>query len=433
MSVIYYVMSICLVLFLILVFIPDSWIGIENDNEHFTNSASNIVIEDDGANIPDGKGGFEKIWKPEEAANHELVPGGMYQLADVEGLNRKCNWCRTVREKGKPNTSFVACSLYQTFTGFPYWFKSPSKKQGFDIGRHGYMRDVTGDGVESYCRLAVNKDVIRPIGRAPVWEIVCNLTEGLKVSDKRILDPEPPEDKKAILRQYNGCIMWLPLVTENLNDIIRDLQVVNNGGVEFHREEKPELQERGSQNYTPGSYYWDGKKKSLTMFERISWQHTRAICCWVRLQRTGEGDYIFPRWSKIFDFHATEFDSHFFLGNEDTTKNLIMEIWHGPSRMMRIQAKDYFPEDQWVHVCITVENPLNARPTWKVYRNAVEVHKHEDGHLPSNKKVRVHKIGESGDSDDEYFRGNIRDLRFYETPLGEDRIKEIMNFYKPEM
>jgi hypothetical protein len=416
MDTFHYVMIICVILFIFFIFVPDSWLGI--NTEHFSNNDGIVSIEDDGATIPDGKGGVEKILKPDEASGHELVPGSMYQLADVEGLGRKCNWCRVVREVNKPNTSFVACSLYQTFTGFPYWFKSPSKRQGFDIGRHGYMKDVTGNGADSYCRLAINKDIIRPLGRAPVWEITCNLTEGLKISEKKILDPDPPEDKKKILDQYTGCILWLPLMTENLNDIIRDLQVVNSGGVEYDQRQ--------------GSYLWDGQKKSLTMFERISWQHTKAVCCWVRFKRAGEGDYIFPRWSKVFDFHATEFKSHFFLGNEDTTRNLIMEIWHGASRVMRVQVKDYFPEDEWVHVCLTVDDPLSLRPTWVVYRNGEEVHRHEDGRIPDDTPARVHKLGESGDTDDEYFKGNIRDLRFYETPLSQEKIKEVMEFYQPK-
>jgi hypothetical protein len=419
MNIFHYSMIICLVLFIFFIFVPDSWIGINNENFQNEFDKENIIsIDENGATIPDGKGGTEVLLKPTESEGHELVPGGMYELADVEGLGRKCNWCRVVRETNRPNTSFVACSLYQTFTNFPYWFKSPSKRQGFDIGRHGYMQDVQGNGVDSYCRLAINKDIIRPLGRAPVWEIVCNLTEGLKVSDKKILDPEPPEDKKKILRQYDGCILWLPLMNEHLNDVIRDLQVVNSGGVIFDEEKK--------------SYYWDGSKKKMTLFERISWRHTKTVCCWVRMERVGEGDYIFPRWSKIFDFHATKFNSHFFLGNEDTTRNLIMEIWHGASRVMRVQVKDFFPEDAWVHICLTIDNPLSVRPTWIVYKNGEEIHRHEDGHIPDNTPARIHVLGESGDSDDEYFKGHIRDLRFYETPVSKERLKEIMYFYSPK-
>lgn len=431
-----YLIIIIIILFLFFVFIPDSWFGYIFNEEGFINQGKENFIDynettggglllDGSVSIPDGKGGFEKILRPSEAPGHEIVPNSMYQIADVEGIGRTCNWCRVVREINKPKTSFVTCSLYQAFTRFPYWFKSPSIKQGFDIGRHGYMNELGTTGVDSYCRLIIDKNIERGLGRAPVWKISCNLTEGMAISDKEVMDPEPPKDILEIAKHYNGCIAWFPFRTPNTNEIIRDLQVLNSGGVNFIQDKEV----KNDDIVKTGNYYWDGGKKSMLMLEKMSWQYMKSVCCWVKMEVNENGE--FKRWSKIFDFYGAPYKSHFFLGNEDVTSNLVMEFWHSTSRMMRLRVKDFFPKNEWVHICITADDPLSLRPSWIVYKNGTQIYKHEDGHIPDTRIVRVHNIGQSGDSDDEDFKGHIRDLRFYETPLDTSKINSIMNYYKP--
>lgn len=383
--------------------------------EYFNNNPPEHILQPGEDPIP---------IKPEELTGYEHKPGSMYQLANIQGTKRKGNWCRIVRNIENHSDQFITCSLKDIHNKYPYWFKSANKREGFLIGRHGYMKDINESGIDSYCRILSENISSVPYGQAPTWDVKCNLTEGLELTSKIVRDPEPPENITNLLKHYEGCIAWFAWNTPNKNEFIRNLNVLNNGGVTYHAK---------------NGYIWDGIKSHLTMYENIPWNHTRTICCWVKMNEntdineeligtTNSNKKYFKRWSKIFDFYKEPYNNHFFLGNEDITGNLVMECWHGGSRAMRLVSKDFFKPNQWVHICITTEDIMSINPTWIIYKNGIKIDKHTNGKLPSNENTTIQQFGKSGDIDDEYFSGSIKDLRFYEYPFNRDDVERVMNF-----
>lgn len=397
--------------------------------ERFTNQPHDAEGNTEFAHLKPGEDPIPT--KPEELLGYEYKPGSMFQLANIQGTKHKRNWCRVVRNIENHGDEFVTCSLAGSHNKYPYWFKSANKNEGFLVGRHGYMKDITDNGIDSYCRIVSLDMLSTDYGEAPTWEVKCNPTEGLEMTNKMITDPSPPDNIIELLKHYEGCIAWFPWNTENMNEYIRNHRVNNNGGVIY--------------NADKNQYIWNGVKSSLSMYENIKWNRVRTICCWVKMNENNNeslgdltgtaeestGMKYFPRWSKIFDFYTAPFENHFFLGNEDITSNLIMECWHEGSRAMRIKVPKVFEAGKWVHICLTTESLSTENPTWLIYKNGKQIKKHENGKLPSKIATRSHNFGKSGDSDDEFFAGSIRDLRFYEIPFDSGDIARTMNYLKP--
>jgi hypothetical protein len=456
----YFLLSIILILIIIIVtilYLPDNWFeysSLENFQLENNKNDTNIITENENVQKPPELEEFEvvnNIFTDNNGFNIKYVPAKIENIKDgrysvftpnqIEEENNKCNWCRVVRRKGDNTneSAFITCSIKNMFMNYPYWFRSESQDKGFQLGRHAYMRDANNSGLDSYCRIIYDRNNIKPVGQSLDWKVICNPTKGLKISNTQYIDPEPPRIIEKYLQYYKNCIIWIPLNNEKPIELIRDY-FIHNIGVTI---ENDKVEDRLY------NYDWrntENKKsinptrigKYLSMSTRMPMHHVRSVCMWVKYstiwrEELGENLASFPRWSRIIDFFHSPFKGHFTIGNIDTTGDIFFEIWHDEARVMRVEYKDFFKLDEWVHICFTTEDPLSPRPRWQLYRDGLKIKTFDEGHIPWDGIINAQWIGRSGDSEDEYFNGEIRDIRLYDDKLEKDKIKMIMEYYRPKM
>jgi hypothetical protein len=448
--IIFGVVLILLVGSIIILYLPDKWftgLGTENFeleiNEKYTDNY--IITKNDNIAKPGELEEFEvvdNIFTDNSGFNIKYVPATIEHIKDgrysvftpnqVESENGKCNWCRVVKRKGDiaNETAFITCAIRNMFMNYPYWFRSQSQDKGFRLGRHAYMRDANKSGVDSYCRILKDTSNITPVGQALKWEVVCNPTKGLKISNTQYIDPNPPKIIKDMLVHYKNCILWVPLHHSKPLEMIRDYPIYNIG-VDVN-----EIKDDGRKfNYEWKNDGTTSRGKYLNMSTRIPLHYVRSVCFWVKYNTVWKEDNLsnvrsFPKWSRILDFFHTPFRGHFTIGNIDTTGDIFFEIWHDEARVMRLEKKDFFVLDDWVHVCFTTGDSTSNTPEWKLYKNGFHVETFESGHIPWDGLTNAQWIGRSGDNEDDYFNGEIKDIRLYQDSLDDEMIKTIMEYGK---
>jgi hypothetical protein len=119
-----------------------------------------------------------------------------------------------------------------------------------------------------------------------------------------------------------------------------------------------------------------------------------------------------------------------------TRATLLYEVWDRKLRKVQIKVNRVIPLKQWVHIVVTAKTNDAMRPDIHVYVNGNLVHVKEEGFLPQAKVTSNNYLGKSNWTNasseyelrDELFSGSLFDFRMYETPLGETKIKRILQW-----
>ena len=118
--------------------------------------------------------------------------------------------------------------------------------------------------------------------------------------------------------------------------------------------------------------------------------------------------------------------------------DLAYEIWDSQQRKLRIQVSNFFPLRKWTHIAITATTRDAVRPDLEIYKDGVLAHKEVAAWLPQNTYLTHNYIGKSNwisvtdpyENADELFKGAIFDMRAYQTPMPEKKVKLIYKWGK---
>lgn len=167
------------------------------------------------------------------------------------------------------------------------------------------------------------------------------------------------------------------------------------------------------------------------------------ICNTRRIAEVTPQDYLNTSDANIDEWECPDFEPVSTLYPEDEITpgldkkaNLFFEIWDSQQRKMRIRVLSCLPLRKWVHICLTTTDKVAFRPTWEVYIDGKKVYRQEDGHMPLADYTTKNYIGRSNwegvssqyNDADERLRGALFDLRFYRTPLSEEKIKRTVKW-----
>jgi microcystin-dependent protein len=129
----------------------------------------------------------------------------------------------------------------------------------------------------------------------------------------------------------------------------------------------------------------------------------------------------FEEWSRIIDFRNSAGTDGLVLANEETTANLVLEIFVNGA-LSTIKAAGALRTGQWLHLAATVEAKGNAT----LYVNGQAVQSGGQLALPSGATLSSNAIGKSNTDSDGYFRGKIASLRVYNRALAAEEIAKDM-------
>ena len=114
------------------------------------------------------------------------------------------------------------------------------------------------------------------------------------------------------------------------------------------------------------------------------------------------------------------------------TADLMYEIWDTQQRKVHVKLRNAVPLQKWAHICITATSMDAARPDLAFYINGKEVHREPGAWLPQDTYTTRNYIGKSNwssattpyENADELFKGKLFDLRGYQTPMNDAKIKD---------
>jgi len=374
---------------------------------------------------------------------------------DIQGFGVNHDFCRMVSKKGKDDL-FFACALAGTENLSSVAYKTNNQNNGFRLSRDDYMRDITGKGKTSYCRiLKINNDT---------FETRCNLADDKGFSIKTIEDTDPPDTIVQMLTFYTGIVFWLRF---------RDDMVDYAGNLKVSVAGKASIDEFPANPPIARALTFDGISQFLRVGDSpdmslgsksISLRSLRAFSFWIRFDEftnnahildfgNGPGkDNIFigivgsgnpsmqeerpllcgevstvptgmsgaqppPLMSpqelmlttaanvNDFECHSQEIfpnpkGNHLtntpkLAKSNPTSADMIYELWEQKQRRMRIKVPGAFKLSKWTHVVITTDNNDILRPPISVYINNKQVYNEPAGFLPQASSTYKNYIGKS--------------------------------------
>jgi hypothetical protein len=124
----------------------------------------------------------------------------------------------------------------------------------------------------------------------------------------------------------------------------------------------------------------------------------------------------FKNWSRIIDCGNGQNSDNFLLANYGTTSTLRFYISKGQSEQW-VDANSAVDIGMWIHLAATVDRSGNA----KIYKNGQEI-ANGSVQLPNTINRTRNYIGKSNWSADEYFDGQMRDVRLWKRARNRDEI-----------
>ena len=212
---------------------------------------------------------------------------------DVQRLGVNHDFCRIVMPEGKTEKdAFFACALAGTQGMSSTHFRSKSVRDGFELSRDDYMRDVLGDGRDAYCR-------ILKVGENS-FEIRCNPASDTGFLDRTIVDSNPPEYIEKLYSFYEGILFWLRL-RDDMLDYAKNLTISTAGRLQV--EENPPKRDLPSGEVTAPTHGLSfngvnqfirlGDTKDLTLGDNIQIRYMRAVSFWVYFEEFTNNAHIF--------------------------------------------------------------------------------------------------------------------------------------------
>ena len=218
---------------------------------------------------------------------------------DVQGIGVPNDYCRVVFPSGaKEAESFFACALAGTDGLSTVDFRTKSVNKGFVLSRDDYMKIITPNGRNAYCRIIKNGAEFMPMCAVP------GLTS---FGDQDMLDTEPPDDIKTLVDFYRDCRMWLRFY-DDMDDYMKKgtiLQVAGGAAVaEFPP--RPTIT-RALQFNGVDQFIRFGDSRDLSLGNMGSLRSVRAFSVWVKFDE-------FTNNAHIFDFGDGAGKNNVFLG-----------------------------------------------------------------------------------------------------------------------
>lgn len=379
--------------------------------------------------------------------------------ADVQGLGVKHDFCRMVRPRnGDPKQMFFACALAGTDGLSTVSFRTQDIRNGFELSRDDYMRDVNGDGLDDYCR-------ILKVGEG-AFEARCNPARETKFGSLMITDTNPPDEISQLLEFYQGVMLWLRM-RDDLLDYAKNIRVNIAGGQAIDEDPPNPPITNGLFFNGIDQYLRLSDSSDLSIGEKITMRYMRSVHFWVYFEE-------FTNNAHIFDFGNGAGSDNVWIGilgrgdqtvdesgqirpllcgspekstipcspsgpqsaeevsplelmltsaaNVDdfecpkpekfgrimsplkTMQNinkasgratLIYEIWDHKQRKLHVAIPNFFPIKQWTHVVVTTDSMDAARPNLQFWRDGQLIYKEADGHLPQSNSLSHAYIGKS--------------------------------------
>lgn len=377
---------------------------------------------------------------------------------DVQRLGVDHDFCRMVQAEGDPEDKFFACALGGTEGLSTVKYRTPSVRQGFELSRDDYMRDVLGEGRDGYCRILKTS--------SDTFEAKCNPAGDTSFKSSLVTDANPPEDIKMLLTFYEGIVFWIRM-RDDILDYSKNLTIATMGGMTIQESPPNPPTTEGLEFNGRDQYLRIGDAKDLSFGEVVQLKYLRATCFWVYFDE-------FTNNAHIYDFGGqTPGDYNIFVGimgrgnagpqsdtiqeptcsdqalntvptapsgqqcteevcpqvaminsaadvnlwdcpkpevfgkimkpiqpksapqGEAKTADLIYEIWDSKMRKLHIQVKNVFPLRKWCHICITSGNNDAFKPDLKIYANGKLVHTEAAAWLPQTNYTTNNYIGKS--------------------------------------
>jgi hypothetical protein len=377
--------------------------------------------------------------------------------ADVQRLGVSQDFCRMVQSTSDDEDKFFACALAGTdgLSGIKY--RTPSVRDGFELSRDDYMRDVLGEGRDGYCRILKTG--------TDTFEAKCNPAADTSFRPTLITDANPPENIKTLLNFYEGIVFWLRF-RDDMLDYAKNLTIAKAGEIAIEESPPNPPITEGLEFNGKDQFLRIGDTKDLSFGDIVQLRYLRAVSFWVYFDE-------FTNNAKIFDFGNGAGKDNVFAGiigrgnpgkqtdelqkpvcldeaittvpsapsgqqcveevcpqvamvtsaanvnvwncpkpelfgrimkpiqpdsappGEATTADLIYEVWDARQRKLHIQVKNVIPIRKWVHIVITAENNDAWKPSLKIYRNSELVHTEASAWLPQNNYTTNNYIGKS--------------------------------------
>jgi hypothetical protein len=120
------------------------------------------------------------------------------------------------------------------------------------------------------------------------------------------------------------------------------------------------------------------------------------------------------------------------------TATLLYEVWNGKLRMQHIKVQGAIKLKEWTHICITTASGDGVRPALQIWINGEIMAQDPNGHLPQSSLTSNNYLGKSNwlDASSQYenkaemFKGRLFDVRGYNQPIDNDKLKKIVRWGK---
>jgi hypothetical protein len=376
--------------------------------------------------------------------------------ADIQRSGATQDFCRIVQAQGDPEDKFFACALGGTEGLSTIKYRTESVKDGFELSRDDYMRDVLSEGRDGYCRILKTG--------TDTFEAKCNPAGDSSFRSSLVVDANPPEDIKLLLTFYEGIVFWLRL-RDDMLDYAQNLTVAKAGDITIEEYPPNPPKTEGLEFNGNDQFLRIGDAKDLSFGDVVQLRYLRATCFWVYFDEFTNNAHIYDfgngagkdnvfvgimgrgNAGKQADFakpecsdQATDVVPTAPSGQQCTLEqspqtamltssanvniwdcpkpeifgkimkpiqpksapegdaksaDIIYEIWDSQQRKLHIQVKNVIPLRKWVHITITAGNNDAWKPDLKVYMDAKLVHTESAAWLPQNNYTTNNYIGKS--------------------------------------
>jgi hypothetical protein len=373
---------------------------------------------------------------------------------NVQRIGVRNDFCRVVTS-GPEDQSFFACALAGTDGVSSYLYRTNTVAQGLRLSRDDYMRDISKEGREAYCRILKDRDGL--------FKPLCLRSTDSGFSGRNELDPNPPEEILTLTDFYANCKAWLRF-RDDMVDYVGNLTLQRAGGITLDHTPRPTIT-RGLQFNGVDQFVRFGDSPDLSLGNKLKMRSMRAFSVWVHFDAFTNNAHIFdfgdgPGLNNTFlgiigkgeggdvpaelrpgsacqestvppagtgaqwcpEIRAEELLKTTAAGVDDytcpgfeidarrlgpiqtrpvvasgpaTRATLLFEIWDEKLRKLQIKVNRAIPLKAWTHIAITAKTSDAMRPDIAVYINGSLMAVKEEGFLPQARVTSNNYLGKS--------------------------------------
>jgi hypothetical protein len=367
-----------------------------------------------------------------------------------------------IQRRGDEKDKFFACALAGTEGLSTVAYRTQSVREGFQISRDDYMRDILDDGRDGYCRILKTDD--------GSFEARCNPAGDEKFQDRLVTDTNPPPAIKELLEFYEGIMVWLRL-RDDMVDYAKNIRISKAGNILI--EEMPPNPPKTDGLIFDGvdQFLRISDSDDLSIGEVIQMRFMRAVSFWIYFDEftnnahifdfgngagqdnvwlgiMGKGDPDIAQGAKLrpllcgspesevlpespsgaqdvpeippvqlMETTRANVDEYECLkqevfgrrmpplqptaetSSEAKMATFIYEVWDSKQRKLHIQIPNFFPLKKWTHCVITAKNQDAFRPDLQIWRDGILFYEEQSGHLPQTNSMSKNYIGKSNWTD----------------------------------